>query len=199
MCDEMSEKSFLDTVEHHDIEIVMNNGLYRHLKFRKKNTVNMWFDILTWPGTLCINGDMGCYVFSRLPDMFEFFRRGDKDAMINPSYWAEKVISVCKCSPVKEYSAEKFERIVREHLDDIEASDELREAVNDDILQDGVCYEESCARESVNNFTWEGEYIFQDFWEHDLKEFTYHYLWNCHAIVWGISRYDQLTGLVKNG
>ena len=28
------------------------------------------FDIVTWPGYLCYSGDMGCFVFTRLPDMF---------------------------------------------------------------------------------------------------------------------------------
>jgi hypothetical protein len=39
----------------------------------------MGFDVVTWPGHLSISGDMGCFVFTRVDDMFTFFR-GHEDA-----------------------------------------------------------------------------------------------------------------------
>lgn len=36
----------------------------------------------------------------------------------------------------------------------------------------------------------EFEEILTDFWEHSSEHFTFHYLWNCIAIVWGIRQYD---------
>ena len=43
-------------------------------------------------GSLIASGDVGTYVFSRLADMFEFFRSpmtSDGRLYINDSYWAE--------------------------------------------------------------------------------------------------------------
>lgn len=50
------------------------DGIYRHIRFRQPGTMCMHFDLITWPGYLCYTGDMGTYVFTRLADMFEFFR-----------------------------------------------------------------------------------------------------------------------------
>ena len=33
---------------------------------------------------------------------------------------------------------------------------------------------------------------FTDTWEWELKDFDWWYLWACHAIVWGIARYDEV-------
>jgi hypothetical protein len=32
---------------------------------------------------------------------------------------------------------------------------------------------------------------FYDAWEWDLRDYTYQFLWCCHAIVWGIAQYDR--------
>ena len=64
---------------------------YRHLLFRQPNSGNMWFEIITWPDSLMIRGDMGSWSFSRVQDMFTFFR--SDQLKINPSYWTEKIDS----------------------------------------------------------------------------------------------------------
>jgi len=75
---------FLADVKDHKMEIICDNQSIRLLKFRKPNTNCFWFEILTWPGSLCITGDCGSFMFRRSPDMFNFFR-GDN---INLQYWA---------------------------------------------------------------------------------------------------------------
>ncbi len=37
----------------------------------------------------------------------------------------------------------------------------------------------------------EGGVELNDFWECDLKEYTFHFIWCCYAIVHAIELYDQ--------
>lgn len=71
------------------MEIVRDEGLHRHIKFAQPGSGLYRFDLVTWPGHLAISGDVETFVFSREPDMFEFF--GGRRSRINPTYWAEKV------------------------------------------------------------------------------------------------------------
>lgn len=102
-----NEKSFLRDVKDHVMEIRQDDGLYRSIRFQKPGRWTYGFDITTWPGYLCISGDMGCFVFARLPDMFEFFRgqkphiKGDKTLGINLGYWAEKVQAQDRPNPAR--------------------------------------------------------------------------------------------------
>lgn len=88
---ELTAEQFLKDVANHQMESRMENGIYRHLVFRQsgEHSWNMWFGIVTWPGWLTIYGDMGTWTFSRVEDMFCFFR--DEKLRINASYWAEKL------------------------------------------------------------------------------------------------------------
>lgn len=70
----------------HVMRIVRDDGVYRHLAFRRPDTGMYWFDLITWPGYLAITSDMGDYMFARITDMFEFF-----EGYINTDYWAEKL------------------------------------------------------------------------------------------------------------
>lgn len=91
---ECTEEGFLEDIKNHKLNILKDDGLYRHLVFKRPCTNCCRFDIVTYPGYLVISGDMGCQVFSRLTDMFEFFRTDDRDfnknrsggLRINPSY-----------------------------------------------------------------------------------------------------------------
>jgi len=76
----------------------------------------MHFDLLTWPGYLCYTGDMGTYVFRRLHDMFQFFRRGESigERCIDIRYWAEKLEAIDRVDGVREWTPEKFREEVRD-------------------------------------------------------------------------------------
>lgn len=74
MSDQCTEKRFLGDVAKHQMTILRDDGVNRHVRFKQPNSSNMFFDLITWPGCLCYTGDMGTYVFRRLEDMFEFFR-----------------------------------------------------------------------------------------------------------------------------
>ena len=186
-----TESSFLNDVANHEMTVLRDDGLYRHIRFRKPNMINMGFDLTTWPGYLCYSGDMGCYVFSRIPDMLKFFRsdRPSAGLEINPGYWGEKVQAVDRCSPLKEYSPEKFRAAILRWLDDADASQAVREAVEHEVLSRADDGPHEAMRAALD-FEHDG-FEFQDFWEVSVKEVSYRFLWCCYAVAWGVKQYDK--------
>jgi hypothetical protein len=43
---------------------------------------------------------------------------------------------------------------------------------------------------AVTEFEWDNQQYFTDFFEHSLEDYTFHYIWCCYALVWGIRQYD---------
>lgn len=174
---------FPKDIAHHQLRVIRADGVNRHLRFQEPGTYCMGFDILTWPGHLCFTGDMGTFVFSRVEDMFTFFR-GDR---INPSYWSEKVLAADLHDGVDEFSPAMFRQAVMQRLDDAEASPEVRGAVVDEVLSamhDG----EHAALSAVFHFERDG-FRFED-WEARCRDYTYRFIWCCHALVWSIAQFD---------
>lgn len=215
MADSCTQERFLKDVADHVLHVDRDDGVYRHLRFRRPGTYCFGFDIITYPGHLVMSGDMGSWVFTRLNDMFDFFRekaRGkDPDALhINRSYWAEKLVAINR-GGVKEFSYDTFEQKVRDVVaewqkeqgeqaeSDIEGGqsnpkpyvvpDDLQDLI-DDLLsagQDG----EHAAHLALQDFDDPEKRIhFTDTWEWDLTEYTFHYVWGCYAIAWAIKQYD---------
>jgi hypothetical protein len=201
---ECTEERFLKDVSEHQMTVLRDDGVERHIRFRKPGTRCMGFDLITWPGHLCYTGDMGTYVFQRLEDMFQFFRtdreynrsRG-RNLAINPGYWGEKLEAVARNGGYREWSHDLFEQAVREDLKNfLEGSEldedcrtELQEAVESDVLH---CSDEYEAVEAVRNFSHDhAGRLFDDFWEHRLEDYTFHFVWCCYALAWGVERYDE--------
>jgi hypothetical protein len=188
-------ESFLADVANHKLTVRMDNGCYRHLVFRQPiNTWNMWFEIVTWPNMLTIHGDMGTWSFSRVEDMFTFFR--SDQLRINASYWSEKIESESRFGgPHKTFIPEIFKGNVLSSLDGYGLSGrqivEIAELLRDQVFCEE---EESSARRALAAFKHE-EFRFSDSWEIDGKGYTYHYLWCLHAIVWAIQQYDAVSTL----
>ena len=143
---ERVKKRFEGDTDNHTMEILQDAGLYRHLKFTNNGSQCYRLDIHTWPGALCVSGDMGTYVFSRLPDMFEFFRMKDggwnKKHVINPGYWGEKLQAVDNShgrnNSYEEFSEELFKENVNEEYDNFCESyaDDDEEAVSEAYPED---------------------------------------------------------------
>lgn len=218
----LSEGEFLQNVESHQMEIFRDDGLYRHLRFKKPGTSCMHFDLVTWPGYLAYSGDMGCYVFSRLPDMFEFFRtdreraaylqRDGRQLYINLGYWSEKLQAVDgnrHHASATEFGEEKFNRVVLEDLvewlrenrsrttkeERRELWDEVMSKVIDADSDSGGHLKQAAAidfRHFVNNDV--RSFYFRDFWEHNVTEYTSRFVWCCYALAWGIQKYDEQKG-----
>jgi hypothetical protein len=206
-----TEESFLNDVEKHEMKVLLDNGIYRHLRFKQPGSSNMWFDVVTWPGFLAYAGDMGAFVFARLEDMFEFFRTrpDDKDKLfINTGYWGEKLEAVDRYGRESGYLVFSPERL-REHVEErikgwVEDGDcpevELREAIEEDIyryLDDGE-YE---ARRALGEFGCEingHHYEFSDTWEWDCTEYTFRFVWCCYAVAYSIQQYDKFKDGAKD-
>lgn len=210
-----TEASFLKDVAKHELIVLREDGVNRHLRFKQPGTTSYYFDLITWPGCLCLTGDMGTYVFTRLEDMIEFFRTDREHGTgqglkINRSYWAEKLIAVnSNCGrdgSAFEFSPEKFQRRVKEQLVSWwrdegltrEQRCELREEVEHQVLNrcdDG----EVRARDALDEFECEidgSTFRFRDAWEWGLTDYTYHFTWCCYALAWGVLLYDRFKQTV---
>lgn len=190
--------AFAREVADHELTILHDDGVYRHIQLGRPGSGIDRIDIVTWPMHLAVGGDRGTYVFRRVVDMFEFFRG---QPGINPHYWTEKLVSDGYC--VAEYSRDLFEHKVRKHVaGEIRNGDAprgLSRAVLDEVLsKSGWGYydidSEECAREALAQFEFgPGPWRFPSDarWDWQLHDWSYHYLWQCHAIVWGVARYDD--------
>ena len=192
---------FTADIAQHQMQVIRDDGVSRHLRFKRPNTMCMHFDLLTWPGYLCYTGDMGTYVFRRLEDMFQFFRREEdrEPYRFDLCYWAEKLEATDKGDGVREWSEKKFRAEVRDyfeqHTDDSEDWPEPRKAALWQEIDEQVC----AAAEDSEHHAWvalwefgHDGFLFQD-WECDCKQWTYRFLWCCHALQWAIGTYDAQT------
>lgn len=219
-----TESTFLRNASSHVMEVIRDDGVHRHLRFRKPRPAGSeyWFDLITWPETLCIDGDMGTYVFRRLDDMFEFFRTDQKYAEskgrplgINLGYWSEKLRAPAP-RDAEEYSADKFRQHVEEEFQqwtdaskpDDDATDaqraEFETAKADlwsELLNDVICAAddgETRSHDSAVGFDgrrW--DFSLSAPWEWNCREYTFHFVWCCYAIAWGIKTYDAAKAAIS--
>lgn len=193
MSDEIAAR-FAKDVSRHEMTILLDEGLHRHLRFAapQPNAWLHWFEIVTWPGHLAITGDMesfasksdaDTFMTARHPDMFPFFRGKG----INPSYWSQKVSGG---AGVKEFSRDEFRKEVLDYIrDSIADYPDLIDEVYADILSDESIRSVEAAHAALYDFSHK-DFRFEDTSELDFERFTTHYLWCCHATVWGIAQYD---------
>lgn len=206
----------------HQMTVLRDDGLYRHIRFAKPGTSIWRFDLVTWPGHLVITGDLEDFHFARIPDMFEFFR--SPVGYINEHYWSEKL-----CGPQRSmsYSPELFRKYVFEYFwenrdyyeppsqrrvdntrslfgdrpastIDSEASyrskTELWRAIREELLRYADDYDETAAHMALQDFR-HGTFDFTDTYEWELKDYDFHFRLSLHAIVWGINRYDAAKAM----
>lgn len=141
----------------HEMKILHDDGLYRHIRFTNPECRwAYWFDLITAPHALIFRGDGESFVFSRLEDMFQFFRSGiweDGSIHINPHYWAEKLTS--NRDSVMKYDHVIFEQAVKEHVAeailDRSAPRGISRAVKE-LLEDGDITWEGGARRELEDF-----------------------------------------------
>ena len=204
-------ESFLKDVQkpgaEHVIEVIKDDELYRHLRFKRPGTTCMHFDIVTWPGHLAYSGDMGSYTFTRLWDMFEFFRRKVGDD-IDFRYWAEKCIAADNGDGIEKWSRDAFGEATYDFFvnycegrDDLTEEDVQTLAADLQSMLRGV----TCEFESYTDV---GDFLsklpsgqrvmLDDFYEYRVSEYSHRFLWCCHAIAWGIEQYDNRPELPAN-
>ncbi len=188
---------FLKDIVKHEMRVIRDDGVQRHLRFQRPGTMCMHFDLITWPGHLCYTGDMGTYVFSRLPDMFEFFRESDESRryQISMSYWAEKVIAQDR-DGIMEFSPALFRADVRDYFDQFDASGDGWSDERKADLWDAIDAEVIGVSDDGEHFAWAALYEFEHDgfrfidWERRCEKFTNRFTWCCCALRWAISVYD---------
>lgn len=200
---ECTEERFLKDVEQHELTIVRDDRVSRHLRFQRPGTYNRHFDLITWPGYLCYTGDMGTYVFRRMEDMLAFFRNDNRDfnrggLSINPGYWGEKLEAIDNCDGYRQWSSHKFEQFIRDDfggwLEDSELSDDQKTAATEQFESDVIRAlgdGKEAAYLAARDFEFAGCSPFQDWWEVDTDDYSFRFLWCCYALAWGVQKYDE--------
>jgi hypothetical protein len=189
----MTADQFLADVAKHKLTVKLDEGLYRHLVFRQPENSNMWFGIVTWPGYLTVCGDMGTWTFSRLEDMFTFFRN-DK-LRINESYWAEKLqhgMFVGR-DGARVFDDDLFRGQLLSQLTEYyslppEQLLGVTEALRNEVLSQDGKYDLLIAARDFKH----GSFQFDTCELPDGKEYSFHFVWCLYAIVWAIQQYDAL-------
>lgn len=183
---------FKASTAEHQLTILHDDGLYRHLRMGKPGTGIWSWSVVAWPWHLYVGGDIGLgLTFSREEDMIPFFDTsgygdyyGDGSPMLQADYWDEKLTAGCR-DAAHTYSSERFLRRVRDLLaDDYDLEPERAERILMDA--EGVAQHEETARQ------WLGEeryFADADAWEWDLKALDHHYLLACYAIVTTVRAY----------
>lgn len=176
------------------MEAKLDQGLYRHLRFTTDENSLYWWDLITWPYNLIVNGSHGSYHFCRFgpdtEDMLHFFRDSGTGRSINPDYWAEKA----RAGQIRDWSPSKFRTWLAGEAASLEprypgiTAQVVSEVLHSDEYDLG--YEE-IARAALAHFSFGHARIrFPDEWELKFDEYHWQYLWQCHAIVAGIQQYD---------
>lgn len=190
-----AHSTFVRDTENHKMTVIRAEGVNRHLRFRQPGCSSYWFDIITWPGVLCINGDMGTYVFARIEDMFEFFKVESERYPINPGYWGEKILARPNHEGITEFDEDEFAKVLKQIIAESEYDVESAlDALESDVLSQvsyGTPRDDAFALAA--DFEFEGEYPFSDIWEYRCERFTFHYLWNCFAIQYAIRKFEEYT------
>jgi hypothetical protein len=186
-----SAARFARETRNHTLTVRHDDGLYRHLVLADPSGGFYRFDLLTWPHNVFLRGDGFSFGFSIYPtkDIFDMFR-GSRSGGINPSYWQEKVTA----GKVRAWSEDLFRAWV---LDEA-AKNESRhpgavEAVGKQILhsdEHSIEYQ-GTAEYALAQFR-HGDFRlrFPNDWEKDFEDYSWEFLFACHAVLFGIAKYD---------
>jgi hypothetical protein len=184
---------FRAETRNHELTVLKDEGMYRHLAFTDPKGSFYRFDLVTWPNNLFVRGDGFSYGFAIHPtvDLFRLFRESN-EGDINPGYWQEKVTA--GRGDITDWSEEKFRAWLIEEAADAEARcPGAVKAVGDQILhsEDHSLEYRGTAEYAVASFSHSGfRPRIPDEWEQSFNDFSWEYLFACRAIVWGIRQYD---------
>lgn len=184
----------------HQLTVLHEDGLYRHLRMSAPGTRWGSWDIITWPGHLATSGDSSDgLTFSRENDMIaDFFGKmrggrpyySDGAPSIDFRYWAEKLQGNQR-DTVRGYVHGDFVEYVKETLTERVANARMTQQLADELIaevNDLDEYEEA-AREWLRDH--EGE--LPDHWENDFKDYTFHFRVACYAVNAAVQAYLART------
>lgn len=196
------KKRFLESVQYHNMKILNDDEVFRCIAFKQEDTNDYAFKLITFPGGLTITGDMGCYTFERVRDMFQFFSSPLNNLHIREDYWSEKCVSKTK-RELQEWSSDVFKKEIQELFnsfsDDTGLTPDQKKdywkEIQEQVLDSFYLESKDLTYENMNLFTPPESVdsnIFEDFYEYTFGEgYSQSYLWCLYAIVWGIIKYQQ--------
>lgn|GEM_PF-303396 len=193
-------EQFLKDIGKHEMTVLRDEGVYRHIRFSRPKTMNMQFDLVTWPGYLCYTGDMGTFVFKRLDDMFRFFRRPSSAPRYRQAYryWGEKVEAGDRYDGIFEFSADVFRAAVKDYFESatsdanrwsVQRKKVLWSVIESEVLAYAEDKELYPVMQKLNDFDHDG-FQFVD-WEDSCTAPSLYFAWCCHALEWAIAVYDK--------
>ncbi len=172
----------------HQLKIMHEDGLYRHLRFQKPGTGMWYWDLITWPGSLAIRGDIGeGFIFTRERDMLSFFDHGQPDGHINASYWAEKLDRGARS--VREFSETLFREWLGKQPQDAGGLPSTLLAQVDEVGST------ERAVELLDEYSIDWDVDEPESW----KDYNWHFLLALHAVLWGAKRYHRTCAWPKSG
>lgn len=201
--DPKMQRRFRNDIAEHKLTVQHDENGYRHLVARKPGTGMYGFDIVTFPGTLVIRGDMGTYLFTRESDMIGFFDDGQTPELpiaINPGYWAEKTpqYGVNDTS----IATRSYDRLIAQLMEsaheyttgwDVDSLASFYRDMSEELLS--ALETESDIESALGTITrWEhaSSEPFESAYEWDFSEYTAQFEWCCYAIVWACRMYRDI-------
>lgn len=199
----------------HEMKVLLNKELYRHVRFMNPKDSSYWFELVTTPGQLTFMGDGASFVFRRDQDMFGFFRMKNLEH-VSVDYIAEKCTSVLhRRDDLKAFDEDAFRKVLGEYvgyaLDGTipeEQADEFRAAIQEDIFDTYDTSDQHEAYRAVQEFEFRygpkdkynrptETFQFEDAyeWFSASREYDWWFVWACHAIVWGVGEFDRTMGI----
>lgn len=169
-----------------------DEGLYRHLRFRQPGTSIGWFSIITSPGQLTIFGDMGTYVFAREQDMLRDFFKGGS---VNAGYWGEKLQATDRHCGYRKYDEDHFRQFIVqdfwERRDQYEpaVAKEIWADIRDSLFDDWADRSTAAGCHELMGRFRSHDFTYSEPWEHNFEDYSFQYLWCCHAILWAARQY----------
>lgn len=92
----MIDESMTRALANHTVEVMLEQGVYRHYYCAQPGTGNMSFSVFTLPGRLIVSGDIGDLCVERVYDMFTWAWTSVRDV----SYFEEKA---WRCIKTKDF------------------------------------------------------------------------------------------------
>lgn len=189
-----AKERFAADVEGATMTVLKDDGIYRHLRFSFPRASWSWCEVVTWPHMLVLRGDLGCWSFSRVEDMFTFFREPEDVARMDPVYWAEKLVPGGRDS-AKVYSRERAAAYIAQTVEDAKRPG-LSHDVEEVFFGDADLATENGLREAVARFDErfphyaidEGFRFPVEDW--DLNRYSPWFLLACVVLPWAIEQYD---------
>lgn len=195
-------RSFLEETKDHQIRVENDNGVHRSVLCAEPGTGIYHYRLNTWPGHLAISGDISDgLIFTRLHDMFEFFRSEQDWDDIDFRYWAEKLTGGSRS--VQEYDPELAKAYVQSEIDNfieykgLEDNPEWAERLRYEANQLGVEFGPDVLCNQMYSFVFyplkDDPYheVFTDIETTSWYDYNYRFYLNCFAIQAGIKAYNR--------